>query len=68
MTMDTDQKMIGTGAIAKAMGVTPKTVAKWCDLGYLRHTLLPASKRRRVRLGDARMFAKQHGHPFKYPS
>lgn len=68
MTMNTEQKMIGTGEIAKAMGVTPKTVAKWCDLGYLKFTVLPASKRRRVRLGDARMFAKQHGQPFNYPS
>jgi excisionase family DNA binding protein len=65
--MLSDNKILGTNEIAKAMGVTPKTVAKWCDQGYLRHTVLPGGNHRRIRLGDIKMFAKGHGLPFDYP-
>jgi len=66
--MISDDKIIGTTEIAKAMGVTPKTVAKWCDKGHLKHTVLPGGNHRRIRLGDIRKFAKGHGLPFEYPT
>lgn len=55
-----------TGMIAKMFGTSCRTVAKWCDSGILKHTLLPGSKDRRVYRDDLIEFVNQR--KFRLPS
>lgn len=52
-----------TGQAARLLHVAPRTLAKWCDSGRIRHHRLPDSTDRRIFRGDLVAFAAGHGLP-----
>ena len=57
-------KMVRTGAVAKALGVSGRAVNEWCHAGSLAAFVLPGQKHWRIKIRDAAAFAKKHGLPF----
>jgi len=55
---------LSTYQLARMFGVCPRTAAKWCDEGQIRHHKLPLSGMRRIAVKDAQVFATQHGIPW----
>ncbi len=56
--------MVRTGTIAKAMGVTGRSVRMWCESGRLKATVYPGEKHYRVMVRDALEFAKTNALRF----
>lgn len=54
-----------TGAVAKLLGVAPRTVSKWFDRGLLAGYRLPGSRDRRVTREALEQFARQHHIPLR---
>lgn len=57
-------KMVRTGAVARALGVSGRAVNEWCHAGSLAAFVLPGQKHWRIKIRDAAAFAKKHGLPF----
>lgn len=53
-----------TGVIARAFGVSPRTVQKWMELGGLKSFRLPVSGQRRAVKADVIAFAADNKLPF----
>ena len=51
------------GQVAKIVDVSPRTVAKWFDLGQLKGYCLPGSKDRRIPKHYLLQFMKEHNMP-----
>lgn len=55
---------LGTGEIARALHVAPRTVSKWIDAGTLRGYKIPGpGGHRRVQRSDLLEFVKRHNMP-----
>lgn len=52
-----------TGQVAKIFNVAPRTVAKWCDRGSLKHYRIPGSQDRRISREQLERFAKEFNMP-----
>lgn len=52
-----------TGMVSTIIGVTPRTIAKWCDSGQLLCKCIPGSQDRRIPRFDLLRFIKQHDCP-----
>lgn len=50
-----------TTEVAKLCHVSPQTVNKWVDSGYIKGFRIPSSRHRRVLHDDLVKFAKHHG-------
>jgi excisionase family DNA binding protein len=48
------------GQVARLMGVSPRTVARWCDTGTLPGYRIPGSTARRFRRSDVERFDREH--------
>lgn len=40
------QHLLAPGAVAKLLGVTPRTISNWCDCGLLNCITMPSKHRR----------------------
>lgn len=59
-------RWLSVGQAAKALGVSPRTVAAWCDAGRLAHQRLPSGHRRLDRTGVEGAW-QQQPHPTEPP-
>lgn len=47
------------GAVARMMGVTPKTISNWCERGYLDFVAMPSGHRRIPKAAAERLMNRQ---------
>lgn len=62
-TIPVDGDVLTTGKVAKICGVSPNTVAKWCDAGMLKGFRIPGSGGRRIVCADLKAFLVVHKMP-----
>lgn len=56
-------RTLTTGEVARACGVSPRTVVKWIQQGWLKGHKVPGSAHRRVLPQDWAEFVREHGMP-----
>lgn len=56
-------RFFSTGQVAVLVGVSPRTVAKWCDTGALEYLRLPDSRERRIPRESLRRFLGDRAWP-----
>ena len=57
------KEVLTTGDVAKICHVAPRTVSKWFDNGQLRGYRIPASRDRRIPIGELKRFMKENNIP-----
>lgn len=60
MTYVSSRQILTPGMVGRALGVSSRTVNKWCDVGYVRCYRIPGSKDRRITMLAFREFLREN--------